>query len=539
MISLHRIAWTCLMALALCLGGCSDFGTGGTGERVIPRQTLRTITPANLQALATTQPITAATTRPAIAQLPLSIEECRQLALSNNLDLQIQLYNPTLAKESLSEEEARFEALFTSNINYAGIDAPTFTELTGTTGNSLNAAAGVTLPLQTGGAISFNAPISRNETNNSFSILNPAYTSNYVFAISHPLLRGFGLETNSHPIRLAFYAYQQTEARTKLEIIRILADVDRTYWRLYAARRALEVRKQQYDLAIQQLERAKRQVRAGTVAEVEIVRAEAGVSDQLEQVILAEQQLRDRQRELKRVLRKQDLGLDSPVAIVPVTEPSALFIRLDRQRTIAIAQKQRMEMLDLELQILADTSSVSAARNGTLPLLSVDYAYNLNGLGPSLDESFSQVNSNKFSDSQLGLRMEVPIGNEAARSRLRRALTARMQTLSTRDQRLLQIEQEVLVAIDTLDANWQRILAARQRVVLNARLADLEARQFTQGLRTSTDVLDAQTKLADAQTSEIVAVTEYQIAQVDIAFATGTLMGAGHIVWTPAPRAKE
>ena len=92
----------------------------------------------------------------------------------------------------------------------------------------------------------------------------------------------------------------------------------------------------------------------------------------------------------------------------------------------------------------------------------------------------------------------------------------------------------MLHAADQLDANWQRILAAQRRVILAARVVDLETRQFLQGLRTSTDVLDAQTRLADAQSSEIAAVPDYQIAQVDIAFASGTLLGAASVSWSPA-----
>ena len=94
--------------------------------------------------------------------------------------------------------------------------------------------------------------------------------------------------------------------------------------------------------------------------------------------------------------------------------------------------------------------------------------------------------------------------------------------------------QEVLAAIDRLEANWQRILAARQRVIAQARVLNVEIRQFEQGLRTSTEVLDAQTKLASAKLSEISAVTDYEIAQVDIAYATGTVLGASRILWEPA-----
>ena len=44
-------------------------------------------------------------------------------------------------------------------------------------------------------------------------------------------------------------------------------------------------------------------------------------------------------------------------------------------------------------------------------------------------------------------------------------------------------------------------------------------------------MLDAQTKLADAQASEISALTDYEIAQIDLAFATGTVLGQAKVDW--------
>lgn len=84
-----------------------------------------------------------------------------------------------------------------------------------------------------------------------------------------------------------------------------------------------------------------------------------------------------------------------------------------------------------------------------------------------------------------------------------------------------------------MEQNWQRILAARQEVILAARTYEAETRQFENGLRTSTDVRDAAADLADAQSREIRALTDYQNTLIDIAFATGTLLGHGRVIWEP------
>jgi len=271
------------------------------------------------------------------------------------------------------------------------------------------------------------------------------------------------------------------------------------------------------------------------VAEVEVTRAESGVADRVEAIILAENAVRDRQRELKRVLNEPDMPIGGPTTIVPETEPVPVPYNVDPDRAVAVALDKRMELLELELRIAEEASNVRFARNDALPLVSLDYTYGVNGLGPSWDDSLDMTADKNFEDHRVGLRVEVPLGNEAARSRLRRALARRQQELASRDQRIALIRQEVLNAVDQLQANWQRILAARQRAALAARLLDVEVRQFEQGLRTSTEVLEAQANLADARSDEISALAEYQISQVDLAFATGMLLGQSHVVWEPAP----
>ncbi len=518
--------------MACLLPGCfRNAGTGGTGEIVVPEQRLREV------ATFTPQPATQPTTRPTtvpLAQVELTIEQCRERALHNNLDLRVELLNPTIARQTLSEDQARFEALFVTDASFSTNDDATASQLSNRQSKAMNIAPGVQIPLQTGGTLSLSGDASRFETNNSFSTLNPAYTSDLRASISLPLLRGAGVYYNTQQIRIAFYEYEATQAGTKLEVIRVLTDMEKAYWRLYAARQELIVRQKQRDLAIAQLERARRQVAAQVTPEVEITRAESGVADTVEAILTAENNARDVHRELKRILNDPAFGVESDTIIIPASPPTAIQYGVDGQKLVQAALHDRMELLQAELRIAEAVSSVRVARNDLLPLVTLAYQYRQNGIGKTLNDSFNVVERNHFSDHAVSLHLEVPLGNEAARSRLRGALARRLQQLATREQRQVQIEKEVLDAVDNLQLTWQRILAAQKRVILNARLVDAETRQFQLGLRTSTEVLDAQTKLADAKSSEIRALTDYQIAQVDIAFATGNVLGASRVVWEPA-----
>ena len=461
----------------------------------------------------------------------LSIEEVRAAALTNNLDLRIELISPSIAQTSVNEEEAKFESTFNLSARRQNIDAPTDNATESSKAETDSFSTGLDIPLRSGGTFSIDFPFDETETNNLFSTLNPSVDSDLRFSLQQPLLRNFGEYVNTHSIRVAKHQEQIASARTKLEAIRILANADRAYWLVYAARRELEVRIQQYELALTQLDQARRRVAAGDSPQIEITRAESGVASRLEDIIIARTSVIRAERDLKRIMNRADLPLDGETAIFPSTEPAPLGLDLDPRRLADAAVANRMEMLELELQLAIDASVVDFQRNQKLPLVTLDYTYNINGLGGTHSESFDQLDDRSFEDWTLGLNVAIPVGNQQAESRLHRAVLQRLQRLATRDQRSAAIRQEVLDAIDELRQNWQRILAARQESILSRRTYEAEQRQFEVGVRTSTDVLDAAASLADAQSREIRAITDYQISQVDIAFATGTLLGHDKVRW--------
>ncbi|MHC4543076.1 MAG: TolC family protein [Planctomycetota bacterium] len=468
-------------------------------------------------------------------ELEFTLEQCRALAMENNLDLKVQLISPAIAAERVSEEEARFEAAFFSNTGYTKADTPVATtlDIAGSKVDYSSTDLGVRVPLRTGGTVTFDLADRRTKTDSLFSIFNPSYSSGLSVSISQPLLRNASNRTNTYAIRIAEYERQVTNAQTKLEVIRVIAAADRVYWRLYAAREELDVRKKQYELAEIQLGQARRFVEAGERAKIEIIRAEAGVAQQLEAIIVAENILRDRERSLKRIVNKRGLEMQTPTVLIPATKPDPIPYELTKQPLVGKAIENRMEMLELELKIAEDISTIDYMRNQVLPLVTLDYTYNISGLGAARDDSFDLLFDKRFEDHRLGLQLLIPLGNVAAKSRLRQAFYQRRLRLATRDRRRTLIENEVLNAVDQLEANWQRILASRQNAILAGHLFDAERRQFELKLRTSTDVFDAQTKYADAQSAEIRALAEYQIALVDLGYATGTLLGTAKVQWEP------
>lgn len=466
-------------------------------------------------------------------RVDLSVEQARAAALDHNLDLTVSLIAPTIDAERINEEQGRYEALLFANARFVDQDDAVALSTESNQQKFAFVQPGLRVPLRTGGTAEIRAPMSRSRNDNPFATLNPAYTTDLEFSLSHNLLRGAGRRANSLAIRVADYDRQRSEARAKLEIINQLAAVDRAYWRLYASRQALDVRARQFEVAEKQLGRADRRFRAGTVAEVEVARAQSGLADRVRDIIVAQNEVLLRQRALKRLMNMPDLDVDSPQHIVTMSDPEPLYYELEGEKLAAEALDSRMELLELELQIAADGAVEAVRRNEALPLLNASFLYRINGLGSEFNDALRVASEGDFEDWEIGLTAELPLGNEQRKAAIEQAVLTRLQRLASRDTRRQAVRQEVLDAVDTINSGWQQILAARQAVALNERTLRAEESLFDNGRSTSTDVLDADARLADARLRDIQAVVEYQIAQVDLALATGTLLGASGIEWEP------
>lgn len=540
---MHTIRPAALAALMLLTAGCAqpfdraprDMGLHGPDGR------LRHIKPLALPRLG--QPEDAApalepapravVVEPGAGVVPLTIEAARAAALENNLDVRVSLLAPAIAAEALSQEEAAFEAVFRIRAIAQQTDRPTFSELQDAQQEFQSLNPSLTIPTRLGGDFTLAAPFTRNQTNNPFATLDPAFTQDLELSLSQPLLRGAGRRATTAPLRIAALDHSLAAARTKLEVTAQLAAVDRAYWRLYANRQVVEVRIAQRDLARAQLERAQRQFAAQRIAELEVLRAQSGLADRAEAIIVARSAAAASERELKRLLNLPGLPIDRPQSIDLVSEPDPALYDANASQLIETALASRMEMLELELQLAQDLIRIELAENRALPDVTLDALYRINGLGGNHGQALEIMAENNFEDWRLGLTASMSIGNEAALAGLRRSVITRLQRIATVQARERTIRQEVMQAVDDMASSWQRVLAARERVALATRTLRAEERQFEVGRGTSTDVLDAAARLADAQLSELSAIVDYQLAQVAIAQATGTLLGQARVSIEP------
>jgi len=486
--------------------------------------------------------------------LQFTLADLRIKALKNNLSIKVAKVSPQIAATEVRREEAKFDQIFYVYARYGENDDPLQTSdyvgfnsenpslnnqqvklsTLAQENKSLDVEAGIKVPLRTGGTIVLSAPLSNKKiSRNSGQFNSDTYQSAMRFSFSQPLLRNAGREINEASISIANLEQQGTTLNTRLQSIRIIAMVDKAYWQLYESWGELDIRRQQYEYAQQNLQMVKKRVAEGLTARVEISRSEIGVADRFEALIIAETNLKRANRQLQFLLNDISDNPSLEAIFLPTTPPNLVKYDIDRKKLMSDALGGRIELLTQELKLSADLASINYLENQTLPLFTVDYQYGaLSNTFDSFESTYNGMFNSDFNDWYLGFKFELPISNEVNKSRLDRAIQQRNQRFTTKALQELTIKKEIYNAVDQIEQNWQRILAARQQVLIAGINYEAELKQFNEGIRTMTEVLETLTRLGEAQIKEIKAIGDYQIALVDTAYATGTLLGYSKLDFT-------
>ncbi len=147
-------------------------------------------------------------------------------------------------------------------------------------------------------------------TSSNRTDFNPATTSDLDLQITQPLLQGFGLALNNRFIRIAKNNLKVSDLVFKQQVIATVASVINLYWDLVSFNEDVKVKQKALDLSMKLYSDNKKQVEIGTLAPIEIVRAEAEVAARQQDLTVSLTNVLQQETILKNVLSRT--GVASP-----------------------------------------------------------------------------------------------------------------------------------------------------------------------------------------------------------------------------------
>jgi outer membrane protein TolC len=459
---------------------------------------------------------------PSDSVITLTLRDAVMQALEHNVDIQISRHSRDAQLTDIIFEQAKFDPTVQLGGRYdrnvSPLNRPVF-GFGGVTGgtepdnfdqNDTSLNVGYTQRLLTGGSYDLTFDTNRNSVAGTTGFLfNPSYGSNLSFNLTQPLLRNFGPSTNTTLITVARNMAAVEQLFLVQQVLSIIARVEQTYWELVFARENLKVAHATLRAAEELLASNREKVKAGVMAEVEALQAQAGVAGRIEQILLAQKTVEDQEDQLRQLLSPSEWNLSQTTPLVPMDEPIQHQTNMVLQAQIDQALEDRPDVLQAKKNINSSQVQTQFANNQLLPDLSFQGGVGLAGLGSNPGNNLDRMISTDFYNMGGGLVLSYPLGNRSAESQhQRRVLETRQHQAS-----LLRVRQQVILdvkeALRQVNTNYKRIRTNQTARRLSDKQLKAEQERLQLGLSTTRVVLEFQRDLQTAQSQELRAILDY------------------------------
>lgn len=422
---------------------------------------------------------------------------------------------------------------------------------------------GWTQTFQTGGTASL---LYNNitQTQNSFrNTLNPFTTSALDLQLSQPLLQGFGLALNNRTIRIARNNLKAADYVFRQQLLNTVSNVVQLYWNLVASNSTVNVEKQAVGVAQKLYDDNKKQVEIGTLAPIEIVRAEAQLATAQQALVAAQSLVLQQEAVIKSAISRNGLAspsvLDSRVIPTdPIRIPEVEAIE-PIQDLMSRALDNRPDLAQSRIQIDNAQITLTGTKNALLPTLNLTGdvrsnalvgaqnlilqpgqtnltpqqtadPYFISGYGGALSQLFGR----NFPTYSVGATLNIPLRNRAAQANVETATLQLRQNQLQVQRQINQIRvdvQNALIGVNQARAQYQAAVKGR---ILQEQTLDADQKKLALGATTVYQVIQDQRDLTTAAAAEVAAQAGYAAARVQLDVASGMTLQNNNVEFEEA-----
>ncbi len=371
---------------------------------------------------------------------------------------------------------------------------------------------------------------------------NPFSVPNISLTISQPLLRGANRSVNIRYMRIGAINQRISRLVFYQQLISTVYGVSRLYWDLVSLRENAAVKKQSLDAARKLLEDDKAQVDQGTLAPLELTRAQSLVTSSELDLIQAQGLVGQQEVILKSQLARNGSG-DAILAELPIVTTDSINVPENEDLKpindlVRDAMRSRADVAQAQLQVEGDEISLQASRNAALP--QIDFVGNfqtrgssevpfeiLGNPGTALIGAPSDLTTAATRTSrvyQAGVQLNLPIRNRVAESDAARDILQLRQAQARTHLLTNQVREQVESAVIALRTARTALNAATQSRQYQEQLVGAERDKFSVGASTNLLVIQQETFLAQARSTEVATRSVWIKARIALDRALGDLL---------------
>lgn len=444
--------------------------------------------------------------------IKLGIDEAVATALANNLGIMIQKDEVDAAAGARQAAEGEFDILATGEAGAAGQQYAQLVSGAAAEDETGQWRIGLQKKFVTGTEVSLNWSNSRFSSTPQVYLLDPAYSSSLTLGVRQPLLKGFGVDTQTAGIRAADRNLAAADLLVASEAANLAAGVRRAYWNLVYAWQDREVKVLSIRLAEKLLDETKAKIEAGRLAEVDRYQPESEVARREENLILADRSIGLYEDELKLLMNSSDWQ----GAIAPTNRPVTTPVEPDPAEVLETALSQRPDVLAADLSREAAEILESAARDQTRPDLALVGLVGQGGTDEDYGNSLDDAIDDPETQWQAGLALSIPLQNRAAQGNYAQARATASKARNSAQLLRLEVQKAVRSTLRDVQLALKAMEATRKTSLASQKRLEAEQAKFEAGRATTLDVLTAQEAYSEALSQEKLAQVSYAVTLAEL-----------------------
>ena len=480
----------------------------------------------------------------------VTLEQCIQLALENNLSLRITNYQPRLAALNLRGAYGAYDPRFSlggtdSFRESKGRQNPLEFTIPSSETDSFRHNIGLNGVMPFGTRYSMGLNSSETTGTDSRDFPFGSYGTGFSASITQPLLRGAWIDGTRMNIKLQKQQVENSSLTVIRQITQTVSNVELAYYALIASRENVKVAEETLALTEKNFSNQKRRAEVGTLAKSQLPQLEAELYSQKASLLSVQNNYADSVNTLKRLLT-DDFGAAQAAELLPVGELNPVQTVFSLNDSWDKALNQRPEILQSQISLENADIRLRYNKNQLYPQLDLRATYGLSGSdsavvkfrdkttpfvesGASFNNAFRDVRRGDYPNYSIGLQFSIPIPNRSARASYETAQEQKEQAVLQHKE----LEQSIMVEIDRLirDAEYrfEQITVSRQARLSSELALQNETKRYNEGAIENYQVLQAQRDLTNRRYSEINAKVQYLTALSRLAQAEGNTLDNNNI----------
>ena len=368
--------------------------------------------------------------------------------------------------------------------------------------------------------------------------------------LTQNLLQGFGAAVNGRNIRVQKNNVKVSRLQFEQQVATTVAAALNLYWDLVSFQEEVRAQEQGVAMARQLVEDNKKQVEAGSLAEIEITRAESQYYASQQNMVIARTNLLQQETILKNALCRNGIaaaGLTS-ARVIPLDSISVPAVEEpgDLEEMIQQALGNRTETAQARINIESNKMNLVGIRNSLKPTLQAFTEFTNNALTGDLTATavrdsgigymaggygnlLAQMFRRNYPNYSAGFSLSIPFRNRAAQSDYATSMLELRQNELNLRKSVNQVRVDVQNSMIGLEQARARYQAAVKSRVLSEQTLTGDNERYALGVITAYQVIQDQRDLANARSTEAQAVANYTHARISLDQALGTTLTVNHI----------